>query len=524
MTLEFTSRRRFIAGLTALVVTACSRTSDRDGLTDSTQVGETPSAPSTSSTADASSTTTTAPDTDSNDSARAVDDLEPPIVGLSTDPFALGVASGDPDADGVVLWVGLIGDGLPDVVPLLVEVSDTNDFSALVWNQIVEASALDHHTVRVLAEGLGPDRPLHYRFRVDGFTSPVGRTKTLGMSGRDAQIAVSSCQLLETGYFSAHRDIADSEVDLVVWLGDFIYEGGGASRFDGRAHDGGEAVDLAGYRRRYVQYLSEPDLQACRARHPWAATWDDHEVVNDYGAGVDPGRRLAAYRAWWEHIPTRLPAPTDRGLAVYRSVDLGAAGRVLLLDPRQYATGPTADKPTLLGEDQWAWLRGELSNKRGGWVMVASPTLVSGLTTSLSGAEPLLDYTFGAYPAERAELLELMAAHDAAVVSGDLHAGITLDAKPELFGPEATSAAPEFMAPAISSQFPERYAEAAPLIPLLNTQIRFIDITNGWLHVTVGDSVRADYRFVDDIADPGSGISIRASFQVDQGNPIPQRL
>ncbi len=511
-----------LGGLLAVIASACSRSSD-DGSSDgaSGNTGPTSGTSSTTGLPDPSTPTTTST---SGGEQAAAPPGDAPIAGLSTDPFSFGIASGDPDATSVVLWTRLDGLELPESVPLLVEVSDEEDFGAIRWRADVAATIDDGHSVRVIADGFGPGERFFYRFRVDEFVSATGRAITTPTGPDPVVLAVSSCQLFETGRYGAHREIAESDADIVVWLGDFIYEGGGFSELDGRAHTGGEPVDLAGYRDRYAQYLSDADLRSARAAHPWVATWDDHEVVNDYRANVDPVRRAAAQRAWWENIPTRLGPPGDAGLDVYRTVDLGPAGRVLLLDVRQYATGPQATEPSLLGNDQWSWLRAELSEPDDGWTVIASPTLVGGLTASLSGDEPLLDYTFGAYPAERAELLSLLDPIDGVVVSGDLHAGIVLDVKPEIFGPESTSAAPEFMAPAISSAFPDAFASAAPLLPLLNTHVRFIDIDNGFLRLEVGDEVTADYRHVDDVANAASTISTRARFRVEKGNPIPIAL
>ena len=192
------------------------------------------------------------------------------------------------------------------------------------------------------------DGPSWYRFRAGGFTSPAGRVAPTSDGTAPLRLATASCQHFETGFYAAHRDIAEWAPDAVVFLGDFIYEGASNPVGDGRvrSHDGPEPMDLAGYRARYAQYLSDPDLRAARACCPWLVIWDDHEVENNY-AGLEPqdpaerdgfaARRAAAYRAWWEHMPVRLPAPVDGAdYPMHRAVSWGGRADLVLLDGRQY--------------------------------------------------------------------------------------------------------------------------------------------------------------------------------------------
>ena len=187
---------------------------------------------------------------------------------------------------------------------------------------MVPATAADGHSVHVTVE---LDGPAWYRFRAGGWTSPVGRVAPAPAAADHdpLRIATASCQHFETGFYAAHRDIAEWQPDLVMFLGDFIYENAGRPAGQGRVrtHDGDEPTTLDGYRERYAQYLADPDLQASRAACPWLVIWDDHEVENNYAGLVpeDPSdaagfaaRRAAAYQAWWEHMPVRLPPPTRR--------------------------------------------------------------------------------------------------------------------------------------------------------------------------------------------------------------------
>ncbi|MEA3217376.1 MAG: alkaline phosphatase, partial [Acidimicrobiia bacterium] len=313
----------------------------------------------------------------------------PPDPGLGRDPFRLGVASGDPLVDRVVLWTRLAPDadfdavgGMPDQpVPLLWEMTDDRgDFQQLVATGIAVAEPGAAHSVHVDVPGLPAERWFRYRFRIGPWTSAVGRTRTAPAANADAPaltLAVGSCQNWQSGYYTAYPYLVADQPDLVVWCGDYIYEGGAGGEGP-RRHDGPAAVTLDEYRNRYALYRSDPALQGAHAACPWVVTWDDHEVVDNYAAAVDSAgrggddfqsRRAAAYRAWWEHMPVRLPAPRGPDLAVHREVRWGKLATLLILDGRQHRTpqpcgggladlcqGRDAEDATMLGADQEAWV------------------------------------------------------------------------------------------------------------------------------------------------------------------------
>lgn len=425
----------------------------------------------------------------------------------------------------MVLWTRLTQPDAAADIPLLWEVASDDQFASLIATGITSAPASSANAATVLAENLPSGSHLWYRFKVDDFVSSIGRTKTLPTEGATVdrfRFAVSSCQLMETGHYAAHRDLAAAEVDLVIWLGDYIYEGGGSSDLAGRAHRSATADSLEGYRDRYSQYRLDPDLQAAHAAHPWIMIWDDHEVLNDYDSSVDPQRRAEAYRAWVENQPVSFglhnaaglaPEAGDfkEGLTVYRSVDVGNLVRLCLIDVRQYA-----NESSLLGEAQTDWLKGELEHDLA-WTLLGSPVLVSGLLAPTDG--PLLGYTWDGYPQERAELATILRGQDAVVVSGDLHTSLVLDMKADPLDEPETTAAPEFMAPAISSAFPADYAALAPLLSLFNPQMKHLDLSNGWLMIEVSEaSVIAEFHLVADVSSPDSAVSIGPRFIVSRGD------
>src|SRR5574338_1512070 len=197
---------------------------------------------------------------------------------LTSYPFGLGVASGSPGADSVVLWTRLAGDGLPDsAITLRWELAEDAGFSRLVRNGQAQALPELAHSVHVELAGRDPDRWYFYRFILGDAVSPVGRTRTLPRSDATPsrlRVAYASCQRWEHGYFSAYRHMQEEEVDAVLFLGDYIYEYPGAAD-PVREGPCELPVTLDGYRRRYALNKSDTDLQAMHANCPWVVTWDD---------------------------------------------------------------------------------------------------------------------------------------------------------------------------------------------------------------------------------------------------------
>ena len=141
-----------------------------------------------------------------------------------------------------------------------------------------------------------------------------------------------SCQSWAGGRFAAYRDLAEHDLDLVVHLGDYIYETARG--------------DLDEFRRLHALYKSSPDLRAAHARFPFVLTWDDHEVQNNYAADVGGSagdgrpfleRRANGYQAYYEHLPLREGSrPVGPDATMYRRVDIGRLAQLSVLDTRQY--------------------------------------------------------------------------------------------------------------------------------------------------------------------------------------------
>ncbi len=223
------------------------------------------------------------------------------LIRFSSDPFALGVGSGDPLPRGVVLWsrlapAALEGAGaLAEVVTVDWEIAEDEAFGRMV--QTGSAMALPElgHSVHVEVEGLQSGRVYFYRMIAGGEASPVGRTKTAPPSDAsldEFRFAFASCQHYEQGLFTALRHLSNEDLDLIVHLGDYIYEGP-PSPDRVRQHEGPEIMTLDDYRARYTTYRSDSDLQAAHAAAPWVVTWDDfrpRRTVEGSGTGACRGR------------------------------------------------------------------------------------------------------------------------------------------------------------------------------------------------------------------------------------------
>ena len=262
--------------------------------------------------------------------------------------FAWGVASGDPLADAVVLWTACASPG-----GLAWEVAADPGFATIVQRGVTTADPARDATVKVDVRGLQPGADYFYRFHKDGETSPVGRTRTLAVGPiKDVVMAVTNCSLYPNGYFNAYGAVAAlPRVDVVLHLGDYIYEYGGPGTYGMNSAVAGErphdpphdCVSLADYRRRHAQYKTDPQLQAAHARAPWIVVWDDHESANDSWTGGAENhrpategdwnlRKAAAIKAYYEWMPIREPA--GGGFAIYRSFDFGDVASLFMFETR----------------------------------------------------------------------------------------------------------------------------------------------------------------------------------------------
>lgn len=480
-------------------------------------------------------------------------------------PFTLGVASGDPLADRVVLWTRLAPDplapggtgGMPDEpVSVFWEVAHDEGFRNLarVGSAIAHPSLA--HSVHVDVNGLEPERWYFYRFHAGGYVSPIGRARTFPRADQAPglmRFVSASCQDFSDGFYTAHAAIAEEDVDFVSFLGDYIYESD--STGPARAHIGGRIRDLAGYRNRYAQYKEDPNLQAAHARFPWIVTWDDHEVANNYAglspdpdgpiAGLSPEQfaqlRAAGYQAWYEHQPVRLLPPKSPFFRIHRDLDYGDLARFYVLDTRQHRTDlECADTPDtfglkqpcpsfpnpdgeLLGAAQEAWLYQQLEASNTRWNVLAQQVVFS---PTPFGTLINTDQWDG-YPVARARVVDFLqsrAVRNPVVLTGDIHAAgaAWVPADPVGF---SQPAAAEFVATGLSSSgLDAGTASLAEGVLGQLPHIQFFDaVQRGYVrHVVTRDEWRADFRFVSTTAEPTASVATGISFVVEDGNPEPQ--
>ena len=291
-----------------------------------------------------------------------------PVENPPGGPFRHGVASGDPEARSVVLWTRLSGTTAPQTVRW--QVATDEGFSTIVAQGEAQAQRERDFTVKVIAGGLEPGGRYYYRFVHADKASATGRTRTLSEGALERLgLAVASCSNYPFGYFNAYEAIAlDPDVDMVLHLGDYLYEygsdswGAAVGRGMDRAHSPDhETVSLADYRLRHAQYKSDTQSQTMHAAHPLIAIWDDHESANNpWTGGAEnhqsetegdwASRRDASLQAYYEWMPIREPAPGQSPADYWRHYRFGDLASLLTLETRhsgrdqqlEYADHPEA--------------------------------------------------------------------------------------------------------------------------------------------------------------------------------------
>jgi alkaline phosphatase D len=474
---------------------------------------------------------------------------------FSGHPFQLGVASGDPSPDGVVLWTRLApvplnpdpatpGGMTPEAVPVLWEIAGDELFRDIVQRGDTIARPELAHTVHVEASGLHPGRDYFYRFRVGGEISSVGRTRTAPEpTVREVRYGFVSCQNYEHGFFTAYRHLADEDLDVILHLGDYIYEYASgehpAPGGDARSHGQAAAMDLTGYRLRYAVYRTDSDLQAAHAAAPWIVTWDDHEVADNY-LYSDPvafvNRRAAAYQAYYEHMPLRSSSvPRGPHMQIFRRLGYGDLLDLHVLDTRQYRNAPPVPgKPTvpgperldprrsMLGDVQERWLENGLSRSRARWQIIAQQVFFSQRVFP-PGDMFELD-SWDGYPANRNRLLKTfkeLNIRSPVVLTGDTHSNWAAELKADFDEPDSAILGTELVGTSISSggDGSDRRKDTGEILEE-NPHLKFFDDHRGYVLCTVTpDHLRADFRVVPYVSRPGAPVHTRAAFQIEADQP-----
>ncbi|MFC5651128.1 alkaline phosphatase D family protein [Paenibacillus solisilvae] len=475
-------------------------------------------------------------------------------------PFTLGVASGDPWPDSVVLWTRLAPDPMNgggmsgSDVPVKWEVATDEKFHKIVRQGVGYARAQLGHSVHVEVDGLKANQVYYYRFQTGKEMSPTGRTKTLPAVGSKVSkmtFAFASCQHYEQGYYSAYRHMAEEELDLVFHLGDYIYEGG-ATTGKPRLHNSPEIMTLTDYRNRYAQYKSDGDLQAAHAKFPWVVTPDDHEVENNY-AGLIPeanqpvepflARRAAAYQAYYEHMPLRSSSlPNGFTIQLYRHFNYGDLANINVLDTRQFrddqASGDGSKPPTpestsvdrsIMGEEQEQWLLSGLNQSQAQWNIIAQQVFFCKRDSRIGEGEQYSMDAWDGYSANRDRILNFAkqkGLSNLVVLTGDVHANWASDIKADFNNPDSETLGAEFVGTSIATTGDGvDITDVQKAIITENPHIKFYNGQRGYVRCTAThDSMQADYRVVPYVTRPGAPITTRASFLMEKGKPGLQKI
>jgi alkaline phosphatase D len=470
---------------------------------------------------------------------------------FADDPFTLGVASGDPTPTGGVLWTRLAprplepDGGMPGPRTVVVwELAEDDAFARIVKQGRATAAPELSYSIHVDVDGLTPDRWYFYRFSAGDARSPVGRFRTAPAVSATTPLAFAfvSCQHFEQGYYTAYEHLAREELDLVAHLGDYIYEYG-ANPNAVRPHAIAEVRTLDAYRARYAQYKSDSALRAAHARCPWIVIWDDHEVDNNY-AGLHGendmeseeqmhARRAAAYQAWWEHQPVRVPRPRSwADLSITRTINWGALAHFWMLDGRQFRSDqacgdgnhvvPCGDwanpARTMLGAAQERWLYDGLAASRARWQVIANQTMVAPYDAATGPDVRLAMDNWSGYPAARDRLLRAIgerAPNRTVVITGDIHSNWVNELHAGFARPDQPKVAAEFVGTSISSGGDGSDAALPPAVASENPHIRWHNSRRGYVTCKVTpDAWTAEYRTVPYISRVGAPVETPTRWRV----------
>ncbi|MEG3002369.1 MAG: alkaline phosphatase D family protein [Comamonas sp.] len=494
------------------------------------------------------------------------------------DPFTLGVASGDPQPDNVLLWTRLtppahwLGQVDAPALPALTvrwELAHDPAFRHIAASGQTQALPEWGHAVHVQVNGLAPGRSYFYRFMQGDATSTTGRCCTAPSPGSAVQrlrLAFASCQRWEHGHYAAWRQVVQDQPDLVLFLGDYIYEYAQPAKAEGLARPQPlrTARTLQDYRDRYALHKSDPLLQAAHAVCNWSVIWDDHEVENDYAADQGVGdapaflaRRMAAWQAFYENMPLRAGAlqRSMHGLQLYRSLRWGQLAQFHLLDGRQHRSLQACRTPgqastgtvdiasctalqdparSFLGWEQERWLGQQLqADARSAataprWTSLVQTTLFSPRT--LKNGKQSTD-SWDGYPQARQRLVSQISQtrpRNTVVLGGDIHQNYVCaiaQQSAQAPGRDNPIVASEFCGTSISSRSGTTQGKVDAIVAH-NPQVLYArSEERGYslFHITP-QAMSCELRAVTNPLQADSSIYTLARFVVQDGRPGPEKI
>ncbi len=475
------------------------------------------------------------------------------------DPFTLGVASGDVTDSSSVLWTRLApaplqaNGGMPDFylnqgITVHWALSLSQDMSQIIQRGELMTDSAWAHSVHVEVEGLDAGKVYWYQFRVAGYTSPVGRTKTLPASDASidrARFVTASCQNYSHGHFVAYRHMVDDNPDFVIHLGDYIYDTSFGETF--RKHETETApTTLDEYRRRHALYKTDKDLQHAHAQLPFFVSIDNHDALEDNDL-TKSQQRAAAYQAWYEHMPVRgYKAQGDNHFDIKRRITVGNLAQISMLDARQFrdkreicsgdydadygfgnyrerCQAVFANERTMLGEAQERWLTKTIRENKKLWNVLASPGPFLPFSYQHNGKDLRYIGAWDAYPANRERVARAFAEAKSGhplILSGDVHSFWAVDGARATL-PYERFPLVEFVTSALSANWPPPLAQPVTDNLPSNPQVGFYDpIYRGYLLHELDSKVwTTQARAIDDMKDLQSAVRTLASFQVYQDEP-----
>lgn len=474
---------------------------------------------------------------------------------FSNDPFQVGVASGDPAADGIVLWTRLVSNvNAPDLgipphpIKVRWEIAKDHAMTHIVKTGVMTATPELGHSIHVEVNGLQPGRDYFYRFHTDDATSPVGHTRTapaMNTMVEKARFAFASCQNYEWGYFVAHRDMAAADLDAVVFVGDYIYEHHPKNPAKPlvRRHAIDDVMTLDQYRHHYAQYKSDADLKACHQAHAWIVTPDDHEVENDWAGDHSVTessqklvqRRIAAYQAYYENMPLRsLCVPHGSHMQLYRSIPYGKLLQFTVLDTRQFRTPQPCndDKSilncqdrfdphaTMMGDAQEKWFAKTMSTSSAHWNVVANQVMISQLAEPGPHGTIFGTDKWDGYVAARKRLTDYLGSakpRNPVFVTGDIHQTWVGDLKADFDLPSSAVVASEIVGTSITSKGDgETHAANAPQILAANPHICYENDHRGYFICEVNQKhMMSELRVAPMVSQPDSAVERAATFVIE---------
>ena len=477
---------------------------------------------------------------------------------VGENPFLHGVASGDPLSDRVILWTRVTPVATEDIA-VVVKVYRDAALRDLLGSATQAASAVRDWTIKIDFTGLQPGTTYYYRFEAVGFGSSVGRTRTLPVGAVDrVRLGVVSCSNLPAGFFNAYAFLAQrADLDAVLHLGDYLYEGGGGGV---RAHEPAREITLlADYRERHGQYRRDPDLQAMTRQHPFITVWDDHESTNDSwrdGAdnhtegieGLWVDRKAFAQKAYDEWMPIRLPEPGNAA-RIWRQFRFGELMDLVMLDTRLFdrdqqlatppppAAGDLARK--LIGPEQRQFLLDALSAPGTVWKFVGQQVMfgqlkVVGTPNAIAdGGQYLNGDQWDGYRAERQAIFDHLAANridNTVVLTGDIHTSWAMDLTPDPNNPVELaggynpltgggSLGVEFVGTSVTSSGLAELAAVQDVLRVVNPHLKYVDLElKGYLLMDVTPTrTTGEWWYVSTIVERGGTESFGTAFPVDAG-------